>query len=408
MPANNTLTTLPPLVDLTDAQIIEAARAAGEPEWMIEQRAAAWRFFSESTPPFWRRTDLSKFQPEIVAAPLGVQQTTLYADGLAAQGVVFTTLAAALRDHQALVQRYFGTAVDPLKHKFSALHTALWQDGVFLYVPKGVRLEQPLLATFTLPEGGNAIFPHTLIIVDRDAQVTFIEEFSSPDATEQALAAPVTELFVGDGASVRFVTAQTWGAGVYHIGSQTAKIGHDGALDWLAVNLGGQVQHIEAETQLEGDGSRVDWLASTFANGSQSLLTAPWLRHVGANTEAHMDFKTVVDESGYTTFDGMIKIEHESRGTISRLEEHAIHLSGKARSDSIPGLKIETNDVQRAGHASTSGQVDEEQLFYMLSRGIKRDDAIHLIVMGFFEPVLDRLPPNELRERISAAIEAKI
>jgi Fe-S cluster assembly protein SufD len=121
-----------------------------------------------------------------------------------------------------------------------------------------------------------------------------------------------------------------------------------------------------------------------------------------------MDFKTVVKDQSYTTFDGMIKIEHQSRATVSRLEEHALHLSPKARSDSIPGLMIDTNDVARAGHASTSGEVDEEQLFYMRSRGIPRDEAIHLIVMGFFEPVLDRIPNDALRQRIAEMIEAKI
>ncbi len=140
----------------------------------------------------------------------------------------------------------------------------------------------------------------------------------------------------------------------------------------------------------------------------QALLTAPWLRHVGANTEGHMNFKTVVNGDGYTVFDGMIVIEKQSRATISRLEEHAIHLSDKARSDSIPGLMIDTNDVQRAGHASTSGQVDEEMLFYMGSRGIARDEAIHLIVTGFFEPVLDRVPLEELRDRVAEVIESKI
>jgi len=138
------------------------------------------------------------------------------------------------------------------------------------------------------------------------------------------------------------------------------------------------------------------------------LLTAPTLRHVGINTESHLDFKTVVDDQGYSTFDGLIIIEHESRGTSTRLEEHALHLGPKARSDSIPALKIDTNDVVRAGHASTSGQVDEEQLFYMLSRGIKRDDAIKMIVMGFFEPVLDRIPLEDVRGRIVAAVESKI
>ena len=171
---------------------------------------------------------------------------------------------------------------------------------------------------------------------------------------------------------------------------------------------GGKLQHIEAETNLAGNGAHVDWMAATFAGAGQALLTAPWLRHAGANTEGHMDFKTVVNGDGYTVFDGMIKIEKDSRGTISRLEEHALHLSPKARNDSIPGLMIDTNDVQRAGHASTSGQIDEEMLFYMRSRGIGREDAVHMIVTGFFEPVLDRIPLEDVRARIAGVIESKI
>jgi Fe-S cluster assembly protein SufD len=403
------MNTFPILSELTDVQIVEVARAAGEPEWLVERRAEAWRFFAASEPPFWKRTDLSKLKAETIAAPQGVQGTAIQWDErLAEQGVVFTTLAAALRDHEELIKRYLGTAVRPLDHKFSALHAALWQDGAFLYVPKNVQVELPLMAISTLAPGQHASFPHNLVIVERGASVTFIEEHTSADAAGQALTSPATEIFVGEGASVRYITAQNWGQGVYCIGAQRARVGNDGNLEWVAVNLGSRLQHIEAETSLEGNGARVEWVAATLADGTQSLLTAPWLRHVGANTEGHMDFKTVVKDAGYTTFDGMIKIEHESRGTISRLEEHALHLSQKARSDSIPGLKIETNDVARAGHASTSGQVDEEQLFYMLSRGIRREEAIHMIVMGFFEPVLDRLPLDELRERISSVIEGKI
>jgi len=398
----------PILSELTDLQIAEAARAAGEPEWLIERREVAWRFFAESLPPIWKRTDLTKFKSENIAVPLGAQGTALQWDAkLAEQGVVFTTLAAALHDHEALVKQYLGAAIDPLTHKFTALHGALWQDGVFLYIPKNVAIELPLLATFSLADGSHSTFPHNLIVVERGASVTFIEEFSSRDTEEQMLAAPATEIFVGDNASVRFVSAQTWGKGVYHIGSQRAKVGRDGNMEWVGLNLGGQLQHVEAETSLEGNGSRVDWVAATFADDTQSLLTAPTVRHIGTNAESHLNFKTVVDDAGYSTFDGMVKIERSAQGTNSRLEEHAIHLSPKSRSDSIPGLQIDANDV-KAGHASTSGQIEEEQLFYMLSRGIRRDDAIHMIVTGFFEPVLDRIPLEELRERAATAIEGKI
>lgn len=399
----------PTLAELTDTQIIETARAAGEPGWLILRRQEAWKHFAESIPPIWRRTDLTKFTSETIAAPSAAQATTLQWDEkLAEQGVIFTTMSAAVRKHEALVREHFGSVIDALGHKFNALHAALWQDGAFLYVPKNVAVDIPLLARFTLPEGGNAVFPHSLIVLERGASATFIEEFSSPDLEGQAFSGPATEIVVGEGAALRFITAQAWGRGVYSIGAQRAVIGRDASLEWVTANLGGKLQHIEAETTLTETGSRVEWKAVTFANEKQSLLTAPVLRHVGVNTESHLDFKTVVDDEGYSTFDGLIKIEHESQGTSTRLEEHALHLSSKSRSDSIPGLKIDTNNVARAGHASTSGQIDDEQLFYMLSRGIKREEAIHMIVMGFFEPVLERIPLEDVRERLTAVIESKM
>jgi Fe-S cluster assembly protein SufD len=176
----------------------------------------------------------------------------------------------------------------------------------------------------------------------------------------------------------------------------------------VSIALGSQVQHIEAESRMLGDGSKVNWRGVTFANNEQQLVIGPWLRHIGNNAESFMDFKTVVTDKSYSVFDGMIKIEHESRGTITRLEEHAIHLSDAARNDSIPGLRIDTNDVAKAGHASTSGQVDEEQLFYMQTRGINTTEAKRLIVMGVFEPALQAIPTDDLRESLEAAIEAKI
>jgi Fe-S cluster assembly protein SufD len=402
-------TTLRSLAELSDAQIADAARATGEPAWLVEQREAAWRHFAASPPPEWRRTDLAKLKAETLRPSTGASHTAVQWDeALAGTGVVFTTLAAAVREHEPLVRQYLGTAVDPLTHKFAALHAAVWQDGVFLYVPKNVAIELPLHAVITIGSAGQLAAAHNLIILERGASVTFVEEFASPDLDGQALALPATELFLGEGSSLKYVTLQTWGANVYQLGAQRAIVGRDASLEWAAINLGGNVQHTEAETALQGDGAHVDWVAATFGANEQVLLTAPWLRHIGAKTEGHMDFKTVVKDSAYATFDGMIKIEHDSKATVSRLEEHALHLTPKARSDSIPGLKIDTNDVARAGHASTSGEVDEEQLFYMRSRGISRTDAINMIVMGFFEPVLDRIPSEELRERVGSLIEAKI
>lgn len=400
---------LPSLADLTAEHIADAARAGGEPEWLIDWRVQAWNFFAQSPPPEWRRTNLTRLQPADITPLLKAQGTTTrWDESLRQQGVVVTTLAAAVQSHPELVRQRLGTAVAPLSHKFSALRAALWQDGVFISIPKNADIELPVQVQYTLADGSRAMFPYSLIILEPGSRLTFIEQFQSPDMQEAALIAPTTELFAGANSEVRFISVQRTGAGIHHIGGQMLVLDRDARSEWVSIAIGGHVQHIEAEARMQGDGSRIEWHGATFANGEQQLLTAPWLRHIAANTESHMDFKTVVNDKGYSVFDGMIKIEHGSQGTVTRLEEHAIHLSPTSRSDSIPGLKIDTNDVAQAGHASTSGQVEDEQLFYMQTRGIQKDDARRLIVMGFFEPALNAIPVEELRDSLAAAIEAKI
>lgn len=415
MPAKNvhqgetSLKRLATLSELTGDQLALVARADGEPEWLITQRVQAWDFFAQATPPEWRRTNLTRLHPEQITSWFGVQGTVLHADlARLPEEVVFKPLKEALRSHEELIHSHLGRLIDPFSHKFSALRMALWQDGAFLYVPRKVEVELPLQVSYTLPHGSRSVFPYTLVVLEQGAQVTLIEEFSSPDVAETVLAGPTTEIFAGPGSQIRFISAQRWGAGVFHLGSQLLLLDRDAQSEWVSIALGGEVQHIEAETRLQGDGSSVNWLGATFASGNQQLLTAPWLRHLGANNESHMDFRTVVAGKGYSVFDGMIKIERESRGASTRLEEHAVHLTPDARSDSIPGLKIDTNNVASAGHASTSGQIDDEQLFYMQSRGIRRDEAIRMIVMGLFEPALNAIPVEAIRATLTAAIEAKI
>jgi Fe-S cluster assembly protein SufD len=396
------------LRDTTADVIGERSRAAGEPGWLTERRREAWTLFAQSGPPQWRRTDLSGLVPD----ELGPTDTTavelIWDEALAAQGVVFKPLRQALVSHEQLLKAYLDSAVAPLEHKFSALRAALWHDGVFVYVPKNVAAEAPLRVRYSLSAGERTTFPRTLVITEANSSLTLIEEFTSPDQPAAALASPISEVFVGPGSSVRFISVQHWGENVYHIGGQKLVLERDANAEWTSISLGGKVQHIEAEATLKGNGSRVNWLGATFANHSQVLVTAPWLRHVGHNAESFMQFKTVVNDTSYSVFDGMIKIEHESAATSTRLEEHALHLSPKARNDSIPGLKIDTNSVLKGGHASTSGDLDDEQLFYMQARGIAKDEARRMIVMGFFSPALDTLPVEALREELEAIIEGKI
>ncbi|MBP1466090.1 Fe-S cluster assembly protein SufD [Candidatus Chloroploca sp. M-50] len=396
------------LKDLTADLIVEQAHAEQEPGWLAERRHEAWTFFAQSGPPEWRRTDLSGLAPDALTLSGSVGTELIWDASLADQGIVFKPLRQALNSHEELIKAHMDTAVAPLDHKFSALRAALWTDGVLLYVPKNVAVDTPIHVRYTLPADHHMIMPRTLVILEANASATVIEEFVSADRSEQALAAPVTELITGPNSTLRFISVQQWGDGVYHIGGQKAVLGNNASLEWTSLALGAKVQHIEAETTLKGNGSRVNWLGATFANGSQVLVTAPWLRHIGHNAESFMQFKTVVNDTAYSVFDGMIKIEHESTATSTRLEEHALHLKPGARNDSIPGLKIDTNSVLKGGHASTSGDVDDEQLFYMQTRGLSKNEARRMIVMGFFSPALDTIPVEALRHQLEAVIEAKI
>lgn len=405
MQAETTLT----LATLTSDALAETARSAGEPEWLIERRVAAWNDFATMPPPAWRRTNLAALSPEMLPVVQGMQGTTLIgADAAAEQGALFTTLRDGLAQHGDKLRECMGTAVDPQMHKFSALRAALWQDGVLLYVPRDTEIAAPLQVRYTLPEGGQSLFAYSVVILERGARVTFVEEFAVNGSDVQVLVAPTTEIFAAPGSEIRYITLQDNHANVHHVGGQTADLDRDAGIEWVTLSLGGAVQHVEAEARMRGDGSRVRWHGATLASGEQNLVNGPWLHHVGNHADSYMDFRTVVLEKGYSVFDGMIKIEHEARGSSTRLEQHAIHLNEEARSDSIPGLMIDTNDVASAGHASTSGEVDEEQVFYMQARGIDRETARRLIVMGFFEPALDAIPIEDMRERLITAVEQRI
>ncbi len=391
-------TKLPAIASLSAADVLVAT----EPAWLQTWRQQSLAAFAAHEMPYWRRTDLTAFA--FADMQLSADLGTFKIGADAPPGVIVMPLSQAVHDNAALVQAHLGSAVSAKVSKYAALNAATWRDGWFVYVPKNLESTLPL----HLIQGfgaGNTLIARNLVILERGAHLTLVEQLHGDGGPYSNV---VSELILGDGATLKYTAMQTWGAAVHHVGHVVANVGNNATIEWAAINTGALHQHIEAETNLVGNGSRVDWMAATVAKDGQRLLTAPWLRHVGRSTEAHMDFKTVVKGTGYATFDGMIKIEGGSTDTITRLEEHALHLSPQARSDSIPGLKIDTNNVQKAGHASTSGEVDDEHLFYMQARGISKDEAVHMIVMGFFEPVLDRIPLESLREQVTAAIAARI
>ncbi len=353
--------------------------------------------------PFWKRTDLAGFDLTTLRPVYGTVEVE---PSQAGQGVYVADLQTALADRPDVVRRFWGQAVEVSFNKLTALNAALARDGIVVHVPRNVEVAEPIHVRYCIPEGGVAIFPRTLIIAEANSRVTVVEEYVSDDLGSNALSAPVSEVFALDGAEVRFVSLQTLGKQAYQLGAQKIVAARDARVVWISGAVGAQVQHIDTDVRLEGNGSELSWLGFTFATKSQQLLWAPRVHHIGLSTTAQIEWKSAVADNAYVVFDGMINIERGAQGTNSDLRDHVLHLSSKARSDSIPGLEIDANEV-KAGHGSTSGQVDEEQLFYLRARGLSRAEAMRMIVLGFFASIVERIPVESVRDRALELIDGK-
>jgi Fe-S cluster assembly protein SufD len=389
-------TALPTLGDLTADVLPNGALA--------EARRTAWDTAQQLPLPQWRRTDLKDFRHDTLQPSFGAAQISTPDD---LEGVYVADWQTALAEKPDLVAKYFGTAVPHDANKFVALNAALAQDGIVVHVPRNVELQEPIKVTYRLPAGGTAIFPRTLIVTEANSRVAVVEEYVGEDLDEYGLIAPVAELFALDGSEIKFASLQTLGQKAYQLGAQRAVIGKDARVWWLAGAAGASVHHVDMQVNLQGNGSGLEWYGFSFGTGTQQILWGPRVNHIGLSTEAVIDWKSAVADTAYVVFDGMIDIEKGAQGTNSDLRDDVLHLSDKARSDSIPGLEIDANEV-KAGHGSTSGQVDEEQVFYLQARGLKRAEAVRMIVLGFLSTVVERIPIDDVQERVLGVIEAKI
>ncbi len=353
--------------------------------------------------PVWKRTRLDGLEVDALYPTFGAVEIQVPAT----PGLYVADLQTALREKPELVAKYRGKAVADDKNKFIAYNAALARDGVVIYVPRNVEVTEPIRVTYRVPQAGAAIFPRTLVVAEANSHVTVIEEFTSGPLDKEALVIPVSEIWANDGAHVRFMSLQTLDPHASLIGAQTAILDRDANIFWMSGAVGADVQHVDMAVRLTGNGSALDWLGFTFATGKQNLLWAPTVNHVGLSTTAQITWKSAVADTGYAIFDGMIKIDHSAQGTVSDLRDSVLHLSPAARSDSIPGLEIDANEV-KAGHGSTSGQVDEEQLFYLQARGLNRREALRMIVLGFFASVVERVPLEDVRDRVLELIDGKL
>jgi Fe-S cluster assembly protein SufD len=418
------------------------ALSAGEPAWLQEARSKAWQIYSELPMPAmeeeWRRTDYRSIrwdeaspliQPngataDVVPAKameplIGDEQGGLlvFVDGklvrselaeqLRDQGVIFSDLRSAATDHSQLVSKYLMTqAVKPTDGKFAALHGALWSYGAFVYVPRNKVAELPLhIVMYTTHSGAN--LGHVLVVVEENAQATVQVDYSSADGTAQSAYIGATELIVGDAANLRYVALQDWNRQTYEFSHQRGIVGRDGQLDWVVGTMGSRLTKSFIEADIVGKGGNARVSGFFFADKGQFFDLDTQQNHNAPVSVSDLLFKGAAKDNARTLWQGMIK----SLPKMQKIDGYQVCrnlvLSEEARMDSIPGLEIEADDV-KCSHAATFGTLEEQLIFYLMSRGIPLTTAQLMVIDGFFDELLLRIPFERVRDRLKEAIEAKI
>jgi Fe-S cluster assembly protein SufD len=320
--------------------------------------------------------------------------------------VHFESIDAALADHPELVEPYLHALVPADRTKFTALHAAFRTGGTFVSVPDDTRIELPIQALTYVDAVGAAIFPHTVLVVGNGAEVTFIDRYVSPDL-DRAFGDAIVEIHVGDGAHVRYVSIQEWGDGVTHLGIQRARVGRDATLRTLNIGFGASLARAETETVLAAPGGFSEMLGVFFADGDQHFDHRTLQDHVAPNCSSDLLYKGALRDHSRAVYSGWVHVRPDAQKTDAMQTSRNIVLSEHAKADAIPNLEIEANDV-RCGHAASVGPVDEDAIFYLTSRGIRRAEAERLIVSGFFQEVLDRVKIDEVREGAERAIQDEL
>lgn len=328
--------------------------------------------------------------------------------GLASQGVIFTDLATAAEKFPDTLQGILGEVVRPEEGKFSAMAGALARCGVLVYVPKGIQLEQPLHSILWGPGADLAYFTHLLVWVDEGASLTYVHEAASPTEAEgQALHAGIVEIHVAPRANLRFVELQSWGKHVWNFSHERARVEGDANLDWIFGAIGSRVTKNFSDLELAGKGASGRMSGFYFTDGNQHLDHDTQQNHLAPNTTSDLLFKGALRERSRSVWQGMIYVAPGAQKTDGYQANRNLVLSPQARADSIPGLEILADDV-RCTHGATVGKIDPDQVYYLRSRGIPYQDAERLIVEGFFDPIMQRIPFEGVRSRFQEAIREKL
>ncbi len=390
--------------------VLNLSDQRAEPAWLRERRLEAWRLYETMPLPdakaeAWRRTDISALRLDGIAPQSNGAAPTR--QGEAPPGVLFMDLAEAVRQAPDLVQEHLHSLIRPDELKFRALSAAFWTHGTFVYVPPRMEVAVPLTGVTRLHQSGAGLFPHTLVIAGEGSKVTVIDRFASPAMEGQTLVSGTAELILRDGAQVRYVTIQEWGSNVWEFGIVRARLGRDANLASLIVAFGGSLTKTDIETQLAGPGASSEMLGLYFGEGRQHFDFHTLQEHLAPHTMSDLLYKGAVKDRARSVFSGLIRVHPGAQKTNAFQSNRNLILNAGAKSDSIPNLEIMANDL-RCTHGSATSRLNEEHLFYLMSRGLTRRQATQMVVDGFFAEVLDRVPLPDLADRLRQEIARKI
>jgi Fe-S cluster assembly protein SufD len=364
----------------------------------------------------WRFTDLAGFDPDAFTAvgdPADALSATLLeidASGVASVGENGITIEHApegirfelLTDTHPLLGTLVGRS-----EKFAAHNAAMWEHGLLVHVPKGAVVEKPIYIRVANAIEGGSLFWRLLIVAEAESRFTVIEEYASAAPSLSGYSNAAVEILVEDGAKVEYVSVQNLSQSTWHFASHHARVGRDAELDWVAGGFGSGGGKVWIQNDLAGQGATSRVTGAYFADHEQRLDYDTFQEHIAPNTTSDFAFKGALRDNARAVWRGMIRVEEGAQKTNAYQENRNLLLSKTAHADSIPGLEIMANDV-RCTHGATLGQVDREQLFYLMARGLSHAEAERLIVRGFFQDVLDRVELEPVRDALAAALEARI
>jgi Fe-S cluster assembly protein SufD len=384
--------------------LAEAAVAQAEPDWLTERRREGASLASDLDLPGpktkgWEFTDLAAL--DLDAFEAGAASVSGLPEP-AGDGVLVLPLAEAAERHPDLVRERLGSIV-PARDVFVARNAERWRDGVFVYVPSGVRLEAPL----ELEIGAGAdheVHWRTLVVLEEGAEAEVFERYVSEG---EGIFDGVVELAVGPGANLRYVCEQELSESAWVFSTQRGEVERDGSLEWISLGFGSARGKTRMETKLAGQGSSAKVTGAYAGDGRQHLDFDTTQEHASAHTNSDLAFRGVLSGRATAVWSGMIKVDPGAQQTDAFQESRNLLLSKRAHADAIPGLEIEADDV-RCTHAAAVAQVDREQLFYLTSRGLSREDATRLVVEGFLAELVERVPQGPVRERIGGALEKRL